>query len=226
MRLPANSISLEEASANAVCAWVKHAVTLQKAYENPNLSRAVTRLDTPARVTFVKLLRGRWCLVASSNTSVSELSVWKILSPSVCSFRARIYLRAPVLDGLLDDGGYYIRFAVTIGASWVINTSFFTSVYLLSICRQPSINIFEITEGSGSVIMLHQCAEIAGASRLLYFKGSDVAFACWHGDDTYPLIKNWITGHTIQLGFPRGVACRDLCPFPVVCLLEPILLTI
>ena len=117
MRLPANSVSPEEASANAVRAWVKHAVTLQKAYENPTLKRAVTRLDTPARVTFVKLLRGRWCLVASSNTSVSELSVWKILSPSVCSLRARIYLRAPVLDGLLDDGGYYIRCAVTIGAS-------------------------------------------------------------------------------------------------------------
>lgn len=94
---------------------------LQKAYDNPGLGRALVRLDTLARVTFTRLLRGRWVFVASSSTSVSELSVWEILNPSTCELRTRVYLRGPVLDGLVDDGREYVRLAITIGTSQVFH---------------------------------------------------------------------------------------------------------
>ena len=114
-RIPNNAIPAQDAHVGVLRAWVKHAHALWKAYQIPSSDRAVIIINTPARVTFVKLVRGRWFFVASSDITVSELSIWEILSPSTCALRNRVYLPAPVLDGILDDGGSYIRLAVTVG---------------------------------------------------------------------------------------------------------------
>lgn len=116
-RLPANALPNQDASVNVLRACVKHAYLLKKFYQCPSLDRAIIRIDTPARVTFVKLIRGRWFLVASSNTTISELSVWEILSPSTCALQDRVYFPAPILDGILDDDRNNIRLAISI-ASW------------------------------------------------------------------------------------------------------------
>lgn len=120
LHVPSNLVPLVEASARTVRTLVKHAIVLREAYERPSLKRGLIRMDTPARVTFARLLRGRWCLVASSNTSISELSIWEIVSPSSCILHYRTYLRAPVVDGCVDDGGHYVRLAITIAARCVV----------------------------------------------------------------------------------------------------------
>lgn len=136
--LQGNAIPVEDASAETLRAWVKHAYVLRRAYQRPSLDRAIVRVDTPARVTFVRLVRGRWFLVASSNTTISELSVWEIISPSNCSLRNRVYFPAPVLDGMVDDGGSYIRLAVTVG-TWCVNSQF--PVYYLT-CSSSVILVY------------------------------------------------------------------------------------
>lgn len=120
LHVPSNLVSLEEASARTIQRWVKHAIVLREAYERPSLKRGLIRMDTPARVTFARLIRGKWCLVASSNTSISELSIWEIVSPSSCILHYRTYLQAPVVDGCVDDGGHYVRLAITIAARCVV----------------------------------------------------------------------------------------------------------
>lgn len=115
--LPTNLIPLEEASASTVRTWVKYAVALDKSYKTPNANLSVIRSETPASVTYTKLLRGRWCIIASSNSSVSELSIWEIISSEACELHSRIYLPAPVTDGLVDDNHERIHLAVTIGTT-------------------------------------------------------------------------------------------------------------
>ena len=123
----------QDASADVLRAWVKHAYVLRRAYQHPSLDRTVVRIDTLARVTFAKLVRGRRFLVACSDTMISELSVWEILSPSDCTLRNRVYFPAPVLDGIIDDGESHIRFAVTVG-TWCV-VSLFIFFFRLTFAR-------------------------------------------------------------------------------------------
>lgn len=125
--LPSNAIPVEDAPVHVLRAWVRHAYVLWRSYQFPSLARSVIRIDTPAKVTFVKLVRGRWFFVASSNTAISELSIWDISSPSSCTLRNRVYFRAPVLDGAVDDGECYVRLAISIG-TWYAIFTFLTQI--------------------------------------------------------------------------------------------------
>lgn len=131
-RLPTNAVPTQDASVEVLRTYVKHTYVLWRAYEHPGLDRAVIRIDTPARVTFVKLIRGRWFLVASSNTTISELSAWEIRSPSTCALRSRVYLPAPALDCAVDDGGSYVRVAISVGTWYAAHTLIFTDLIIES----------------------------------------------------------------------------------------------
>ena len=93
--------------------YLKHVLSLDSSYRNP--APMVIRRCTTAAVTFVKVIRGRWFVVASSDSDVSELSLWEIEDSSGCRIHARIYLPGRVIDGMVDDSKDTVKLAVTIG---------------------------------------------------------------------------------------------------------------
>lgn len=213
--LPTNLIPLEDAPVGVLRAWVKHAHVLKAGYRNPSLDRTVIRTDTPARVTFVKLVRGRWFFVASSDTTISELSLWEIVSPSYCALRSRVYFPAPVLDGLLDDGGSYIRLAVTVG-SWYVVFAFDSEYLNILVFSRPSIRILELAKHDEGEVLLVQLKEIVDVARVLHFDGATIFFACLHGDDTWPTMMNWMSGGMVRLSFSGGGIMGEPYPLTLV----------
>ena len=66
-------------------------------------------------VTWAKLVRGRWCLVASSDATQSRLSVFD----GLCGMQDEkyvFYLDGPVMDGVVEDTPQGINLALSIGA--------------------------------------------------------------------------------------------------------------
>ncbi|TDL13259.1 hypothetical protein BD410DRAFT_903336 [Rickenella mellea] len=110
--------SLEDVDASDVRSWLAHGISLYKGYTSS--SPTIQKLDSmaPRIVTWVRLIRGRWCLVASSNVSESRLTLWDLSSrsggPHPCS---EIFFPGPVMDGQIDDDLTSIRIAVTVGSS-------------------------------------------------------------------------------------------------------------
>ncbi|THH02121.1 hypothetical protein EW145_g6797 [Phellinidium pouzarii] len=194
---PSNLRPIEEASATQIESWVKHAYSLEKRYSTPNLKTIALRVKVRGRVMWAKLLRGRWCLIASADSASSELSIWDISSSSDIRLRTKVHLRAPVFDGQLEDTGDFIHVAVTVATT------------------DPSIMIFNLHQTNDEDIVLTELAEIVGAAPTLMLKGPYVGFATWHGDDTFPFIYNWKTGSSVELRYHVEQDQSDLTPLPV-----------
>lgn len=81
---------------------------------------------------------------------------------------------------------------------------------------RPSIRVFELARNTTGNVLLHQCAEIPEASRVVYLKGPRLFFACLQGDDTWPTMMNWKDGGMLQLCYPGSGGKGDPFPLPLV----------
>lgn len=107
-------INMESATAKQVESWVKYALQLQKAYST-GASSEVTRINTELCVTWLKIIRARWCIVASSNTDQSRLLLLDVSDGlRICK---EIHLTGPVICGTVEDKCDRITLALTIGAT-------------------------------------------------------------------------------------------------------------
>ncbi|TDL27893.1 hypothetical protein BD410DRAFT_781809 [Rickenella mellea] len=166
----------EFASSDAACieAWVRQALNLEASFQNAESLGATQRVGLGACITWVKLVRGRWVLVASSDTRHSCLMLWDSMPPTKSLQKcANISLPGPVLDGQVEDTGSKITIAVSVGSA------------------DPYIEIMTLSFQFGHHII--SLGHIPGASKTRFLKGSVVGFAALSGDDTYPCISDWAT---------------------------------
>ena len=123
MALHPRRIPLELATAHHIESWVRAAIRLRVNYTTkPKAELQRICLANNLRVTWSKLVRTRWCLVAASALSESRLSVWDISSGS-WTLRGEWFLDGPVIDGHLEDIGKSVTVALTIGTVYVIDIS-------------------------------------------------------------------------------------------------------
>lgn len=66
-------------------------------------------------ITWTKLIRGRWCLIACSDFFVSQLVVWDLQNPTDQLQKAIFHLPGPVVDGIVEDITSEILIALTLG---------------------------------------------------------------------------------------------------------------
>lgn len=105
---------LDSATAIQVESWVKCAFQLQKAYST-GASSEITRINTGLCVTWLKIIRARWCIVATSNTTQSRLLLIDLSDDMrICK---EMQLPGPVLFGAVDDKHDRILLALTIGTT-------------------------------------------------------------------------------------------------------------
>ena len=83
-----------------------------------------------AWVTWVKLIRGRWCIVASSDSLCSRLMVFDGLNGLQSSPKYESFLEGPVMDGVVDDTAHGINMALSIGTQCVPD-----NFYIHDTCR-------------------------------------------------------------------------------------------
>ncbi|TDL22364.1 hypothetical protein BD410DRAFT_258378 [Rickenella mellea] len=175
-RRPINS-----ANAFAVESWIRNAITIEKMYES-NLQLTLDHTVVPDRLpaTWAKLIRGRWCLVATSNVHQSWLSLWDGGSTGR-PLRMRYSLPGPVMDGLMEDTNDGIHLALSIGI------------------RSPHIQVLRLAQWQDRV-HIDKLATIDGASHPKVLRGSILGFAVKNGDDSFPRLIDWISGKACVLG--------------------------
>lgn len=66
-------------------------------------------------ITWTKLIRGRWCLIACSDFLVSRLVVWDLQNPIDQLQKAIFHLSGPVVDGIVEDITSEVLIALTLG---------------------------------------------------------------------------------------------------------------
>ncbi|TDL26863.1 hypothetical protein BD410DRAFT_782951 [Rickenella mellea] len=110
----------QDASGLDVQSWVRHAISLDKNYASCAFTTHRFCSEATYAITWLRLIRGRWCLVASSNLNESRLTLWD-LSPRSDESRpcAKIFLPGPIMDGQVEDNSNIIRVAVTVGSQLV-----------------------------------------------------------------------------------------------------------
>ncbi|KAL5510926.1 hypothetical protein ACEPAG_4683 [Sanghuangporus baumii] len=195
--IPANLRDISEVTASSVESWIKHAIMLDRCYKTPENALSVSRLGNrkgPA-VTWLKLILGRWCLVAAADDYESEMSLWEITSKGGPRRVAKIYLEAPVIDGRIDVSLGEIRCAVSVGTVQPY-------ILILGIHLSPEAATFQ------------QLARIKNAAHVRFFKADLLGFAVLEGDDTYPYLSNWKLGKTRCLRISRTTPGIN-CPFPI-----------
>ncbi|EJC97570.1 uncharacterized protein FOMMEDRAFT_137589 [Fomitiporia mediterranea MF3/22] len=111
--------NLEHVHVRDIQSWVKHAVLLDRNYRTPYKKLHARRIANREKlgITWLRLVHGRWALVASADVHTCEFSVWEIPPEGEIRQVARVFLDAPVMDGMVDESCEQIRCAITIGAS-------------------------------------------------------------------------------------------------------------
>lgn len=110
--LPTYRRPLYEASAGDIQCWIKQSFIVEENYQSGCVRSS--RTTTHKGITWVKLVRGRWCLVASADLEQSRLSVWNITLSSLHGPCTELSLEGPLTDGMVEDLGYSVHAAVTI----------------------------------------------------------------------------------------------------------------
>ncbi|KLO11326.1 hypothetical protein SCHPADRAFT_831280 [Schizopora paradoxa] len=105
---------LEDASAKHVESWLRCAIYSQRVFSS-ELKPNIFRVKLNLHVTWLKIIRIRWCLVASSSPNESRLTIWNL--DGTPSISKEYFISGPVVDGLVDDDGSQIIAALTIGAT-------------------------------------------------------------------------------------------------------------
>ncbi|TDL20793.1 hypothetical protein BD410DRAFT_829447 [Rickenella mellea] len=175
--------SLENVDASDVRSWLGHGMSLHRSYSS--FSPTIQKLDSivPRIDTWVKLIRGRWCLVASSNVSESRLTLWDLSTRSGCCphLCCEIFFPGPIMDGQIDDDRTTIRIAVTVGSS------------------EPYIQIISVGRLYGNA-RFKMLGSVPGASHSLLLHGSEVVVALMNDDDAFPVVIEWTTEKIAVLG--------------------------
>ena len=112
--IPSNLQSIEDVSTQDIESWVKHAILLDRKYNTPDCKLYIRDLNNNRSVTWVKLIRGSWCLAASSDKESSSILLWSLTDNNPDPV-AEYHLPGPVIDGIVEDSREYIRFAITVG---------------------------------------------------------------------------------------------------------------
>lgn len=115
--LPSNLPPLHRVAALDVKSWVKHAFLLQKNYRSAAVKSF--RTCTYEGFTWTKIIRGRWCLVASANLSNAKLAVWDLSQTNLEGPCTVMPLEGPITDGTVEDSGDYVHAAVTVATGYV-----------------------------------------------------------------------------------------------------------
>ena len=72
-------------------------------------------VDSIPPVTWTKLVRGRWCIAAVSDSISSRLILYDLFVGLSSGPTVEVYLPGPVMDGVLEDTLPEINIAVSIG---------------------------------------------------------------------------------------------------------------
>lgn len=182
IELPKHRQSIENASANDVRSWVATAISLHRAYVSGGPSARVNSfaVDEDLETTWVKIIRGRWCLAAMSNNSQSYIGIWRTRSNDSVELENKFYLPGPVLDGAVDDDIAGIRIAITVATT------------------DPYIQILSLGMKDDEPCLI-PLEHLDGARHVLLLKDSIIGYTTLNGDDTYPLISDWRIGSTVRL---------------------------
>ncbi|EJD00058.1 uncharacterized protein FOMMEDRAFT_30742 [Fomitiporia mediterranea MF3/22] len=190
--------NLEHVHVRDIQSWVKHAVLLDRNYRTPYKKLHAWRIANREKlgITWLRLVHGHWALVASADVHTCEFSVWEIPPEGEIRQVARVFLDAPVIDGMADESCQQVHCAITIGAS------------------APYILIFNIIEHAEKVT-LDELISISGASHVRFFRGSCLGFATWKNDDSYPHIIDWKNWNSYKLHIPSSALSQvpSLLPF-------------
>ncbi len=199
IELPKYRPSFEDASAEDVRSWVKTAISLHRAYASNGHQAKIHSFSVAKELetTWVKIVRGCWCLAAMSNISQSFVGIWRIQSSGFLELENKFYVPGPVLDGTVDDDIEEIRIAVTVATAYVCTFNIDKChTYILS--RDPYIQIL-LLGVKGKTTILTPVKSLRGARHVLLLNDSFVGYSTLLGDDTYPLLTNWRSGATIRL---------------------------
>ncbi|KAH8112801.1 hypothetical protein DFH11DRAFT_1705942 [Phellopilus nigrolimitatus] len=173
---------LENADTRHIEAWIRSSLELERSYATSSTLRSWTIQETFS-ITWVKLLRGRWCLIAMSNSTESRLRLFELSIANGFSLRAETFLPGPVINGLVEDGCKHIHMAISIRT------------------RNSFIRVLSVGACSDG-FLFRSLAEIRGASHVQLLHGPLVGFSVYEGDDSYPRVANWYTGKIMTL-FPK-----------------------
>ena len=94
--------------------WARSAFVLDKIYNGLG-TNTFSIIRGLSYVTWVKLIRGRWCLVASSDKLQSRFTVYDGIGGLRAREKQDYYLDGPVLDGVVEDTPLGINIALSIG---------------------------------------------------------------------------------------------------------------
>ncbi len=119
IEIPTYRPSLEVASAADVRSWVKTAISLRRAYTSNGQHARINAfsLAEELETTWVKIVRGRWCLAAMSNVSQSFIGIWTMQSKGEFKLENKFYFPGPILDGYVDDSIEEIHIAITVATT-------------------------------------------------------------------------------------------------------------
>ncbi|EJD00091.1 uncharacterized protein FOMMEDRAFT_142533 [Fomitiporia mediterranea MF3/22] len=110
---------IKDVEAHDIESWVRHAVSLDRNFATVRRRLHVRRVTNShgLAITWLRLIRGRWALVASADVNRCELMIWEIPLKGEMKLAARKFVEAPVIDGVVDESETQVQCAITIGAS-------------------------------------------------------------------------------------------------------------
>ncbi|EJD04761.1 uncharacterized protein FOMMEDRAFT_132664 [Fomitiporia mediterranea MF3/22] len=110
---------IKDVEARDIESLVKHAVLLDRDYATIWRKLHVRRIENSrdSAITWLRLIRGRWALVASADMNRCELTIWDIPPKGEMKLAAKAFVEAPVTDGIVDESDTQVQCALTIGTS-------------------------------------------------------------------------------------------------------------
>ena len=117
--LPAPRAPLDSVDTTVLESWTRRLLLLRKTYMTSSPVKS-SLVDSLPPVIWTKLVRGRWCIAAVSDSISSRLLLYDGLVGLSSGPRAEMYLPGPVMDGVLEDRLTEINIAVSIGTRYVL----------------------------------------------------------------------------------------------------------
>lgn len=115
---PKSTRPLDAIASRDVINWIKNGIVLNRNYLT-GYNDTLVRFDMSMHVTWTKIVRGRWVLVACSNLHLSMLILWDLHDTQPNSYKSMLYFSGPVTEALLEDDGSEILIAFTVGTKYV-----------------------------------------------------------------------------------------------------------
>lgn len=142
----------------------------------------VYSFNQPRPVTWTKLIRDRWVLVASSDAQTSCLSLFEIdaLYCGATDAVASAYFSGPIAHGAVETTGTSVVIAVEVRS------------------RTPGIELLGLCDDEDSTPAICRLATLSGLAHLRALHGDYVAAASSDGV-SIPSVADWKTGARVRL---------------------------